>query len=1525
MNHLVGQTLGKYQIIERVGHGGMAEVYKAYQASLNRHVALKVMHPHLAEDPDFISRFGREATAVARLRHPNIVLVHDFDTVENLYYMVMEFIEGATLKEDLRQRQAREENTAVSAPYTLPEIAYILTSLSSALDYAHTQGVIHRDLKPGNIMFTTEGQVIITDFGLVRLLDNNTQDTPLPHVVTGTPAYMSPEQAQGHDVDNRTDIYALGVIIYELLAGKTPHQADSAFNILAKRASDLPLPKIERTDILPAIEEIVCQALAYDPTDRFASAGSFAQAFREAIDLTMDEMMRTAPATMMPLIRTPITGQEGISRAHTPLSRPACPYRGLFAFREEDAHYFFGREEFTQKLVTAVGQQNLLPIIGPSGSGKSSVIFAGLIPALRQEEKWLICALRPGSQPLQALSAAFLRHLEPTLSEIDRLVETRRFAKTLQQTNHLNGIINRLLERHEQVNKVLLVIDQFEELYTLSKDTAVRQKFLDLITAQHLGDTFHIVLSLRADFLGQALAHPAFAQLIQDSPLIIGPMNRPQLTRAVENPASIQKIKFETGLVERILDDVGFEPGNLPLLEFALTALWDEQTSGYLTHTAYDKIGRVDGALARHAEHIYAHLSLDEKEQARTIFTQLVRPGDGTEDTRRPATRQEIGEQNWSLVQKLASARLVVTNRDPEKQETAEVVHEALIRSWDRLRIWMDTDRNFRLWQERLRAALHQWQENNEDYGALLRGAPLTEATEWLHQHSGRLTPPEQRFIETSLTHREKQRQAREQLRRRIIGGLVIGFVITLLLSITSLWQLNNALAAQTTAIHERDQARASLSRQLATQANAIRDTDFDLSSLLSIAALDTADTLVARDSLLNSLLFNPRLMASLPGHDGQARTVAYHPNGAYLASGGVNGHVIIWELATRQPIVDLAAHDSQVQALSYTPDGRYLLSTGTNDGITVRDAQNNSYERLTVLNNEEQNAPPVSLAIAPDSVLVAAGSADGQITLWNLSTQRVVQQLDGHTDQINDLAFSPDGRLLASSSVDQTAIVWDVAQGEMLWEPFTGHNGIVWSVAFHPNSQQLSTGGGDGLILTWNLNSGQQNRRPLAGEKGWVTSLAYLPEGDKLIAGNRFNDILVWDMDRQTLDADYGPLSGHTDIVWDLALSPTAVLLASVSQDGRLYVWNLERNLRVGPQASAPLQTHTDSVQDVAFTPDGQTMISGGKDTAVVFWDMTDTTPTSRIFFTANPVNTLSVSSDGNLLATGHDNGNIILWDIDLRRPFNEPLRNHDSAIQTLIFSPDNKILASAGTDSRIHLWDTATRQPIGQPLIGHNGTVWTLAFTPDGNYLVSGAGDGQILIWQITTQRQAAPPLTIHNNSVTSLAIDPTGVYMASAGEDRAIWLWSLADLNQYLLNPDMGLEPVGAPLVGHERRINDLAFSPDGQMLASGASGRVNTAGDVGAGDDLIILWNVAQQELIGQPLQSGHGRVFGLAFSPDGQKLASTGWDSNVMLWSISPKSWITALCVRINRDFTEQEWQRYIGTTAVVPYCQNASP
>ena len=237
-----------------------------------------------------------------------------------------------------------------------------------------------------------------------------------------------------------------------------------------------------------------------------------------------------------------------------------------------------------------------------------------------------------------------------------------------------------------------------------------------------------VLLTLRADFMGQALAHRPFADALQEGSLMLGPMNRTELQAAVEKPAELQGAAFESGLIPRILDDVGEEPGNLPLLEFALSLLWERIDQGWLTHDAYDEIGRVDGALARYAEEVYEALSLEHQLAAQRIFIQLVQPGEGTEDTRRVARRSELGEGNWPLVQYLADKRLVVTGRDAAGQETVEVVHEALIRSWQRLRDWIEEDRAFRVWQEGLRAAMRQWQASDQDAGGLLRGAPLVTA-----------------------------------------------------------------------------------------------------------------------------------------------------------------------------------------------------------------------------------------------------------------------------------------------------------------------------------------------------------------------------------------------------------------------------------------------------------------------------------------------------------------------------------------------------------------------------------------------------------------------------------------------------------------------------------------------------------------------------------------------------------------------------------------------------------------------------
>ena len=458
-----------------------------------------------------------------------------------------------------------------------------------------------------------------------------------------------------------------------------------------------------------------------------------------------------------------------------------CPYRGLFHFSPEDAEFFFGREVFVRELLQIVQTRAFVPILGASGSGKSSVVFAGLVPRLQQAGHWQFTYFRPGSDPshdpFQALAGALVPLYRPEQDATDQIVQIRKLATCLRNGEVLLAdVIGRIQQNHRN-HRVLLIADQFEELYTLCSEEATRRSFLDCLlgslspTALGKAAPLVLVATMRADFLGNALSYRPLADTLQDRQVLLGAMNSEELCQVIEQPAAKLGVTFEAGLVKRILDAVVHEPGNLPLLEFALTELWGRRSGKQLTHAAYEAIGEVEGSLARYADEQYTSLSEREQEQVRRIFIQLVRPGEGTEDTRRLATKAELGEQQWKLVEQLANSRLVVTSRDGMKHETVEVVHEALIRNWSQLRQWMEKDRWFRAWQERLRTAMHWWEETKRDEGALLRGVSLAEAEEKLKERREELSPSEQTFIQQSLESRDRLRREEKNRRRRAFAG----------------------------------------------------------------------------------------------------------------------------------------------------------------------------------------------------------------------------------------------------------------------------------------------------------------------------------------------------------------------------------------------------------------------------------------------------------------------------------------------------------------------------------------------------------------------------------------------------------------------------------------------------------------------------------------------------------------------------------------------------------------------------------
>ena len=699
---------------------------------------------------------------------------------------------------------------------------------------------------------------------------------------------------------------------------------------------------------------------------------------------------------------------------------PPNPYQGLSAFGEEDADFFFGQEKFVNNLVEITHKQPLVAVVGPSGSGKSSVVFAGLIPKLRKEGNWLIEFFRPGKEPFEPLAFALVRQLEPEAGETKQLRETMGLAGDLRNGRiTLQQVVSRILDRNPG-KRLLLVADQFEELYTLCQVKAEQEHFANELLTLIAQENITLVLTLRADFYGYVLSYRPLRDALQEyTPQLLSSMKREELQAAIELPAQKLEVQLEPQLTQRILDDVGAEPGNLPLLEFALTRLWEKQINRELTHQAYEEIGGVKKAIANHAEQVYQKLNETEKKQAQRIFVQLVRPGEGTEDTRRVATRAEVGEDNWNLVSYLAGyqARLVVTGRQ-EPEDTVEVVHEALIREWATLREWININRQFRTWQERLKVALREWKNNNHDSGGLLRGALLTVAEDWLHKRTDEMTQEERDFIQVSVQERDREKHKQERRRQLTIIGLS-GFSAIALglagLAGVGWWRaaINeiNSLAQYSDALLNLDGSKAvKTSLKAVVQMRRTPWVDADTQTQVKLALLNTVS--------------NVAVPNTLGGHAQSVYAVSFSPSGKLLATGSADNTVKLWDTTTGKQIKTLSGHTNWVNAVSFSPSGK----------------------------------------------LLATGSDDKTVKLWDTTTGKEINTLRGHTNSVNAVSFSADGKRLATGSVDKTVKLWDTTTGKEI-KTLSGHTNAVNAVSFSPSGKLLATGSSDNTVKLWRLD----------------------------------------------------------------------------------------------------------------------------------------------------------------------------------------------------------------------------------------------------------------------------------------------------------------------------------------------------------------------------------------------------------------------------------------------------------------------
>jgi hypothetical protein len=782
---------------------------------------------------------------------------------------------------------------------------------------------------------------------------------------------------------------------------------------------------------------------------------------------------------------------------------PPSPYRGLEAFRAEDADDFFGREKDVEALLEDVHKKPLVAVIGNSGSGKSSVVFAGLVAKLRPEPDWLIASFRPQNRPYDELAAALLPLLEENLSERARLKETKDLAADFQSgALTVADVIRRILQKHPG-KRLLLIADQFEELYTLNPDKRLQQAFIDqLLGAVGVRNSpgFTLVLTMRADFMSFALEHRPFADALQHATRLLGAMSKDELRAAIEKPAKKAGVKLEPGFADLILRDVGEEPGNLPLMQFALKQLWEKQEGHTLTVAAYQEIGGIGEALARYADEVYKNLDEAEQDAVRRVLVQLVRPGEGTEDTRQVATKAQIGEANWPLVSKLADSRLVVTGAAKREavqesganEETVEVVHEALIRHWQTFRDWMNEAREFRRWQNSLRQNLTQWQQSGQEEDLLLRGTPLDVAEEMLARYGMQVSEDEKHYIENSVGLREekkreaqRQREEREreqrerlQLQRRNIRHLraFLGMAASLLVMAVALgsvawFQRYNALQAQQIALSRKLASDANLAANLPNSANGT----LDRALLLSIEAGQVSNHPGTWSSLMQTAQAKPEILTFLHRHTNWVRSVAFNHDGTSVVSGGDDGTVILWDVSDAQNPVQprpLEGHTGRVRSVAFNHDGTTVVSGGDDGTVIlwdVSDAQNPVQLR-------GHTGPVLSVAFNHDGTRVVSGSDDRTLILWDISnTQNPVQPrpLEGHTGSVRSVAFNHDGTRVVSGSDDRTLILWDVSdeQNPVQLSSLEGHTGPVLSVAFNHDGTRVVSGSRDPILILWDVD----------------------------------------------------------------------------------------------------------------------------------------------------------------------------------------------------------------------------------------------------------------------------------------------------------------------------------------------------------------------------------------------------------------------------------------------------------------------
>ena len=1405
-----------YRLIERLGSGGMGEVWKAEDLKLRRTVAIKFVTQRIIEAPESKERITHEARTAAVINHPNIATVYEIGEDADRLFVAMEYIEGQTLRSRIEQ-----------GPFDLTDALDVAIQMADALSAVHTRGLIHCDIKDSNVMVTPDGVAKILDFGLAKTrADLSTTPSRAGKEPAGTLHYLAPEQIRSELVNGQTDLFSLGVVLYQMLTGRLPFDGDGPASVLKEILDAEPRPiGAYRDDVPLELEDAVRKALEKDRNERYGTAeamraklkavrasletGAFPIASEAATSVSDEEreerwsrrlefvvwrfrnwtaaagaiLLLAAAADFLFVRRDAGWGRDltlsvcamlCFAAAYTARRRrPMGPtrsrssgaaFRGLLPFQETDRDRFYGRELETAALFDLITNNEFRfgVLFGDSGSGKTSLLRAGLTPRLWEE----------GFVPIYCRS-----YTDPITTLVEQCRRQSQLAP-LEQEEH----VDYLKRVTDELNAGLVVFfDQFEEFFVNFRTRLEREPFISFIASCHYNRSLPVkfLFSMRSDCL--YLIGAGFDGRI-DEPLLssrryhLRNLDRQQAAGIIERSVGRAGLPFAPGLSRHIAGDLAVNDSVLPSeLQIVGEQL---QNRRIFTLEEYRRVGGKEQLVHSYLEDVIQ--AAGDQDTARLLLRSLI----SDDNTRLTLTLDEItrrtqraGKELESLLKAFAQARLVREIQDEEPWRY-ELMHEYLIEKINQVtgRVLDATQRANRLLRQYL-----------SDY-SLDKGTRVPVSKLWFIR----------RYADTASVER-----ARDLLRKSLRWGLVRVCLMTLLLlSVTT----------------------------------------------FAAGALSVSETW--EGVRLNG------------GHTAAARKIAFSPDGRLLVSVGEDSKVIVWDFARRERLATFTDHTDWVISVAFSPDGKWFATASDDQTVIVWDGLR--LEKVVTLNDHKSEVRAV--AFSPDGRFLASCSKDPDLRtlVWEVGSWKKAYELPQGTSWEN-FVFSSDSRYLTYADGE----TWEVATGKKTTgtfeAPFGGTN-----VALSADETLMVSIDGLGYTAFFEVPSHKLIRSYRAHQFHGRAS-AFSPD-DRLVA-TAAEDIVLWDAATQTKRARMT----HDREVWGLAFSPDGKWLVSSHEDGALMLWDAAEREPV-----ANFNEHSAAVRSLAFSPDGKRLASASEDRSIIVWLVESGEKEATLIEHDTRVTALTFSPDGNQLASADQDGVTILWDIDRRQPlwkfdgtyFDDFYQRRERGpAYCLAFSPDGRFIATslgvldsaAGrllieTDNVVAV---AKSQGLTSP--DSPASIYGAAFSPGSERVAFAMTDARFIYVLDTEAWQLVDSFEFGSALPHSLRFSPDGNYVAAGELGGAVLLLETSPLREL------------AVLGRHSARVKSIDFSPDGKRIVSSSD------------DQTIAMWDVRGRRMIAR-IGTHTAPVISVAFSPDGTRLASGEQDKSVRIYTRNRTLW-----------------------------------